>query len=139
MASKMVLRTPIGLGRRVPRSLLPSRRSLSTLSMLRQPSRLRISTSSLVYGPKLQQSFRRTYADAPSATLSPKPKPKPKKRFRFFRFIWRATYLSVLGGLVYLTYVIYDAQHPPDQIPPDPSKKTLVILGKSILPFQGFL
>lgn len=40
---------------------------------------------------------------------------------------------------MYLTYVIYDAQHPPDQIPPDPSKKTLVILGKFILPFQGFI
>jgi NADH:ubiquinone reductase (non-electrogenic) len=65
------------------------------------------------------------------------PKPKPKKRFRFFRFLWRITYVSVLGGLAYLAYTIYDANNPPDQIDPDPSKKTLVILGRFMTAFPS--
>jgi hypothetical protein len=37
-----------------------------------------------------------------------------------------------------LTYTVYDAKHPPDQFDPDPSKKSLVILGGSILAFLPF-
>jgi NADH:ubiquinone reductase (non-electrogenic) len=135
MASRVALRTPIALCRPVPRLSLASRRSLATLSTLRQSSRLRTSSASLISRPKIQLSLRRTYADAPSVNLSPTP--KPKKRFRFFRFLWRATYLSAIGGIVYLAYTIYDAKNPPDQLEPDPSKKTLVILGKFIEPFRA--
>ena len=119
MVLKMALRAPL------------TQRSLSSLSTL---STLRTARPSFISSPQLQLSFRRAYADAPTANLSPTP--KPKKRFRFFRFLWRATYLSTLGGLAYLTYTIYDAKHPPDQIDPDPSKKTLVILGRSIARFR---
>jgi NADH:ubiquinone reductase (non-electrogenic) len=84
--------------------------------------------------PPARQSFRRTYADAPAATSSATP--KAKKRFRFFRLAWRVTYLSFIGGLAYLTYIIYEANNPADQFEPDPSKKTLVILGKSTEAFK---
>lgn len=53
----------------------------------------------------------------------------PKKRFRFFRYLWRATYLSVILGSGYLAYSIYETRWPQEQVEPDPSKKTLVILG----------
>lgn len=69
-------------------------------------------------------AFRRAYADAP-------PKPKPGKLRRTFRWMWRLTYLS-LGGLAgYTVYLIYQDRHPEPQYEPDPSKKTLVILGEN--------
>lgn len=77
--------------------------------------------------PLLQQAFRRTYADAPKVELSPTP--KPKKRFRFFRNLWRVTYLSVLFSVGYTGYLIWDLRNPAEQVDPDPTKKTLVVLG----------
>lgn len=86
----------------------------------------RILTSQI---PALRSTFRRSYADqAPQAILSPAP--KPKRRFRVLRFLWRLTYGSLIVGAVYLGYTIYDLQTPSDQFDPDPSKKTLVILGR---------
>ncbi|KAH8909605.1 FAD/NAD(P)-binding domain-containing protein [Coniochaeta sp. PMI_546] len=75
----------------------------------------------------LSRQFRRQYSDAPSATLSPAP-PK-KRRFRVLRWTWRLTYLSVLGGIGYLGWLIYEDRHPAEQVEADPNKKTLVILG----------
>ena len=70
-------------------------------------------------------AFRRAYADA-----APLPKPKPGKLRRTFRWMWRLTYLS-LGGLAgYTFYIIYQDRNPEPQYAPDPSKKTLVILGE---------
>jgi len=69
----------------------------------------------------LRQSVRQQSTDAPA--------PKPKKRFRFFRWTWRLTYLSALGGLGYMGYGIYEMRNPDEQAPPDPTKKTLVVLG----------
>lgn len=71
----------------------------------------------------LRQQFRRSYADA--APL------KPKKRFSFLRWTWRLTYLSFIAGTAYVAYGIYEMRTPPDQPEPDPSKKTLVVLGES--------
>ena len=70
----------------------------------------------------LQQSFRRSYADA----ALPKPK---RKRFSVLRWTWRLMYLSAIGGVVYLGYGIYLLRTPQDQLEPDPTKKNLVILG----------
>ena len=71
---------------------------------------------------QLQHSWRRSYADSiPSAT---------KRRGRgLLRWSWRAFYLSALGGVGYMSYVIYMLRTPDEQYNPDPSKKTLVILG----------
>lgn len=55
---------------------------------------------------------------------------KKKGQWGFWRTTWRLTYMSFLGGVVYVGYTIYDMRHPKaNQAPPDPSKKTLVILG----------
>ncbi|KAI4131667.1 MAG: hypothetical protein LQ347_002870 [Umbilicaria vellea] len=70
----------------------------------------------------LQHQFRRSYAETVA--------PKTKRRGRTtLRWIWRATYLSALGGVGWLTYNIYTLRTPQEQFEPDPSKKTLVILG----------
>jgi NADH:ubiquinone reductase (non-electrogenic) len=99
-----------------------SRRSLSTRSpalALRLARPLRFGNSSQ---QSLQRTFRRSYADAA-------PAPKPKKRFRFLRWAWRLTWLSGVGLTGALLYSIYESRHPIEQLPPDPTKKTLVILG----------
>ncbi len=75
--------------------------------------------------PVLQQSFRRSYADIVT--------PKPKRRGRsVLRWTWRLTYLSAIGGLVYMGYGIYLLRTPQEQLEPDPTKKNLVILGETI-------
>jgi hypothetical protein len=48
--------------------------------------------------------------------------------------MWRITYLSALGGLVYVSYGIYLSKHPMEQHAPDPKKKTLVVLGMETSP-----
>jgi NADH:ubiquinone reductase (non-electrogenic) len=40
------------------------------------------------------------------------------------------TYLSLLGGLGYVGYGIYINRNPVEQAEADPTKKTLVVLGK---------
>ncbi len=76
----------------------------------------------LILRPGVSRVSWRCYADAPA--------PKPKRRFRVLRWTWRLTYLSVLGGVAYVGYGVYLDRHPAPQSEPDPSKKTLVILGK---------
>lgn len=61
--------------------------------------------------------------------LPPVPKPVKKSLFPFWKTLWRTTYgTAILAGL-WTAYSIYETRHPPHQSPPDPSKKTLVILG----------
>ncbi len=48
------------------------------------------------------------------------------------RWTWRLTYLSIIGGIAYVSYGVYLDRHPTPQADPDPSKKTLVILGEPI-------
>jgi hypothetical protein len=59
------------------------------------------------------------------------PKIKPKRRYRVLLWSWRLTYMSALAGAGYVAYGIYEMRTPSDQPEPDPSKKTLVILGLS--------
>ena len=96
-----------------------TRRSLSSQSAL-----LAARPSSRISQNLLQQSFRRTYADAAPVVVK-----KPKK-FGYFTAIWRLTYLSAIAGTAYLAYGVYELRHPDDQFEPDPTKKNLVILGK---------
>ncbi|KAF2185830.1 FAD/NAD(P)-binding domain-containing protein [Zopfia rhizophila CBS 207.26] len=67
----------------------------------------------------LRQSIRRASSQAPN----------PKKRFSVLRWTWRLTYLTTLAGLGWVGYGIWIMRNPEDQPEPDPSKKTLVILG----------
>lgn len=57
------------------------------------------------------------------------PRHKPGAVRLTFRWLWRLTYLSVLGYVGYVGYTLYSDRNPPPQSPPDPNKKTLVILG----------
>lgn len=99
------------------RGFATSRSQTQLLTRARPSSRILLDKS------KLQQQFRRGYADvAPVKTVKP-------KRFRWLLFLWRATYLSALGGIGYLSYGVWDLRHPDDQFEPDPTKKNLVILG----------
>lgn len=73
----------------------------------------------------------RSYASG----ITPPPPPPPKKKSTIrgiFRWTWRAIYISTIVGAAYAGYGIYVDKHPPDQLPPDPKKKTLVVLGRLI-------
>lgn len=98
------------------RILNPSTRSLTTATS-RQPLNSRIR-------PVARQS-QRQYSDAP-----PPPPKKPGKLKRTVKWTWRLTYLSILGTIAYVSYEVWDSRHPEPQVNPDPTKKTLVILGK---------
>lgn len=76
-------------------------------------------------GPVSRQP-RRGYSNESGAV----PPPPRKPRFRKLRWAWRLGYLSVIGGIAYIGYGVYQDRHPEPQVEPDPSKKTLVILGK---------
>jgi NADH:ubiquinone reductase (non-electrogenic) len=98
-----------------------SRRTIATTSaQALRPKPLRSN------GLSIARAARRGYADA-----APSPAPKPKKRFRALRWAWRLTWLSALGLTGVTAYSIYDLRHPEEQYEPDPSKKTLVVLGMS--------
>ncbi|CAI7623702.1 unnamed protein product [Penicillium bialowiezense] len=109
-------------------------RSKMAFTQLSMMSRRSMSTSQLALRAKalspVSQSVsrvaRRTYADA---APTPSPAPKPKKRFRVLRWAWRLTWLSAIALTGTVAYSIIELRSPPDQSPPDPSKKTLVILG----------
>lgn len=70
----------------------------------------------------VDQQFKRLYADDAA--------PKKPRRFRTLRWIWRLTYLSFFGSVAYIGYGIYLDRHPEPQVEADPTKKTLVVLGK---------
>jgi NADH:ubiquinone reductase (non-electrogenic) len=126
MASHLAMRTSSIASRRSLGFPFASRRCLST--SLRTNCTVRASKATSLPRLALQQSFRRAYADAPTVNLSPNP--RPRKRFRFLRWTWRLTYLSAIGFVGWLTYTVWELRNPNDQFDPDPSKKTLVILGK---------
>lgn len=121
----MAFKRPIGLS-------FATNRCIST--PLRTNHRVRPITSRTII---LQRSFRRAYSEAPTANLSPTP--KPKERFRILRWTWRLTYLSAIGMVGWLAYTVWESRNPPDQFEPDPNKKTLVILGKSIGHVEKFV
>ncbi|KAJ5852546.1 uncharacterized protein N7529_011931 [Penicillium soppii] len=120
-------------------STLAIRSKMASIMQLSSMSRRSISTSQLALRAKPLRSInvsqsvsrvaRRSYADAAAPTPTPSPAPKPKKRFRALRWAWRLTWMSAIGLTGAVAYSIFDLRQPPDQSPPDPSKKTLVILG----------
>lgn len=116
-----------------PRIALPPVMQLSPLSYrslsMRAQSQVLQAARSLRSGNSqrnFQRSARRSYADASSV-------PKPKKRAGILRWMWRLTLLSGVGLTSALAYSIYVLRHPAEQFEPDPSKKTLVVLGTLLL------
>jgi NADH:ubiquinone reductase (non-electrogenic) len=71
----------------------------------------------------LRQSVRQ------QSSLTPDKQQVKRGGFRVLRWTWRLTWVSALAGLAYVGYGIYETRNPVDQPPPDPSKKTLVVLG----------
>lgn len=71
----------------------------------------------------LRQSIRQ------QSSLTPDKQQVKKGGFRLLRWTWRLTWVSAVAGLAYVGYGIYETRHPSDQPPPDPQKKTLVVLG----------
>ncbi|KAF2462206.1 pyridine nucleotide-disulfide oxidoreductase-domain-containing protein [Lineolata rhizophorae] len=123
---------PLGLASSLTAPALPSaRRPFSAAarpsSLFRsaaRPASARIPASARA---SIRPAFRRAYADSSPAPVA---ESKPKKRFRgFLRWTWRLTYIAALGGVAYLGWGIYIMRNPAEQAMPDPSKKTLVILG----------
>ncbi|ERS99159.1 NADH dehydrogenase [Sporothrix schenckii 1099-18] len=80
-------------------------------------------------GAALSRQFARQYASEASSARGDLPAPKRSKVRSAFRWIWRLTYISLLGGIVYVGYDVYQDRNPEPQVARDPSKKTLVILG----------
>ncbi|KAL5002618.1 hypothetical protein BDV10DRAFT_104910 [Aspergillus recurvatus] len=107
-------------------STLAMRSNAMQLSSL---SRRSLTTRSPVQALRSSQSLSLRTARRPYSDAGPLPAPKPKKRFRFLRWTWRLTLLAGVGLAGNLAYSIYDQRHPIEQFVPDPSKKTLVILG----------
>lgn len=127
MATKVTMRRPIGMAPKIVASTFnPTIQRTFTssqrpISLKCSSAQIRPSFSRL----KLQQSFRRSYAD--------RLPPTPRRRAGFFRWTWRLIYLSAIGGVGYLGYTIYLLRTPQEQFEPDPSKKTLVILGMPLI------
>ena len=99
-----------------------------SLSATRRPQHLKppanLISRPLAANPLYQHSFRRAATEA--APSSPR-----RRRGGFFRWTWRFIYLSALAGTGFVAYEIYLLRTPNEQFEPDPSKKTLVILGMS--------
>ena len=100
----------------------PSRGLISSACKPNGLQLTRAATKPSVARAIVQTVLRRSYADAAP--------PKSKRRIRgFFRWTWRLTYLSAIGGVGYLAYNIYLLRTPSEQHAPDPNKKSLVVLG----------
>ncbi|KAK3399286.1 hypothetical protein B0T20DRAFT_196662 [Sordaria brevicollis] len=88
------------------------------------PRRALISESRQV---AVTQQIRRAHTETPAPAL-PEP-PKERRRFRKLRWLWRAPLLASLAGIAYVGWGVYEERNPGPQVEPDPSKKTLVVLG----------
>ncbi|EAU86695.2 NADH dehydrogenase [Coprinopsis cinerea okayama7 len=79
--------------------------------------------------------LRRTTATTPppasSSTqpLAPPRSPVSKKWRNFLQFLGRATLITIFGGSAVFYYLSQRDKHPGTQLPFDPEKKTLVVLG----------
>ncbi|OJD21314.1 hypothetical protein ACJ73_07347 [Blastomyces percursus] len=136
MATKLLMTRPNMLSRQAVQLSPVAHRSLTAL-LIRPGHYIQPLRHTPLSKPVLlQRSFRRAYAAAPIPPPPP-PQPKPKRRFRVFRWTYRLTLLSLLAGAGALGYSIYLLRNPDEQIQPDPSKKTLVILGAQTSIFDG--
>jgi NADH:ubiquinone reductase (non-electrogenic) len=112
---------PLASGTMLAQLQQAGRRSYATARPSLIANRARWTPRPVSHQIALRQAIRQQSTEAP--------KPAPKKRFRFLRWSWRLTYLSAIAGAVYASYGIWEMRNPSDQPPPDPSKKTLVVLG----------
>jgi NADH:ubiquinone reductase (non-electrogenic) len=115
-----------------------ARRSLMTSSSFARVA-ARPSSQDIFRQSIARHSFRRSYAElkppvptgpaGPAGPVEQVAQVKKPRRFRTLRWIWRATYLSLIGGTAYMAYTVYELRNPEEQFEPDPNKQNLVILG----------
>ncbi|KAI6512866.1 hypothetical protein MCOR10_009541 [Pyricularia oryzae] len=105
----------------------PAMRLQSQYRYMSMRTRRPVYSTPVTLQSQLQIQRRLESTEAPAATLSPQQ--PPKKKFRKLRFLWRLIQLSLIGGLGYTAYSIYQERHPDEPADPDPNRKTLVILG----------
>ena len=102
----------------------------STRALLRPNCRislaLRSSPTTLSTARFLSTSHLLRQQESSSTSSSDQPK---SKRFPFWKTLWRLSYGTVIAATALTAYSIYETRHPANQLSPDPSKKTLVILG----------
>lgn len=106
----------------------------STQSLLRVNSRISskiaVSARNVAFTRPLSSSrLLLNQASASEQQQQQQQEQKAKKGFPFLKTLWRVTYGSLIAATALTAYSIYDTRHPADQPMPDPSKKTLVILG----------
>lgn len=63
------------------------------------------------------------------ASVSPPPPPRQSRWQGFLQFVGKATLITTIGGVGALYYITQREKNPGPQLPFDPDKKTLVILG----------
>jgi len=112
---------PLSFSKTLPNAIYPS--SQSTIPKIGR----QIHTNLIRQSPTSKNSIKPRVKRNLTTIVSP---PIKRKGFRTVRWLWRLTYLSAIGGLAYVGYGIYENRSPSDQPLPDPSKKTLVVLGK---------
>jgi NADH:ubiquinone reductase (non-electrogenic) len=121
MATIAALR-PLGLA---SRGIAPLSRAFSTSSRRTLIARPRALVRPAFNKIQLRQSFRRHQSSEGGKTV----KPQRGAIRTVLLWTWRFTYMSAIGGLAYVGYGVWQLRHPVEQLPPDPNKKTLVILG----------
>ena len=85
--------------------------------------------------PQVQQAIQRRNYASTVVTLN-RPPPPNKGGYRWLLYVWRATYITAMGGAGYFAWTIYQLRHPAQQVEPDSSKKILVVLGTLNLIWQ---
>ncbi|KAI0081362.1 FAD/NAD-P-binding domain-containing protein [Panus rudis PR-1116 ss-1] len=76
----------------------------------------------------LRNQLSRRFASTESTTLTPPPRVQSRWR-GFLQVVGRVTLVSILGSGALFYYVAQKDRTPGEQLPHDPTKKTLVILG----------
>ena len=114
---------PFAAANLVSQAQLAGRRAYTTQRPSLLASRARWTSRPVQSQISLRQSFRQ------KSNLASDQQQTKKSGFRFLRWTWRLTWVSAVAGLAYVGYGIYETRNPVDQPPPDPTKKTLVVLG----------
>ncbi|KAI5285439.1 NADH:ubiquinone oxidoreductase [Ascosphaera acerosa] len=76
-----------------------------------------------------KQLFTSTKEEPASSEPPPPPPPPPKRRVGILGWLKRGVLFIAVGSTSALAYGIWHGRNPAEQLPPDPTKKTLVILG----------
>lgn len=121
-------------------ALLASSKNAFKTSIPRHFRCARLATRSSISGAIAQRRpFHRSSVRRVEDNIHPETKAAIKKGGAgVIRWTWRLTKLAFFAGFGWLAYSVYTIRHPAEQLEPDPSKKTLVVLGmlRSQLPLS---